>query len=305
MWDLSAMAVFARVVETESFTRAAAELGLSKSAVSKQVSRLEDRLGVRLLNRTTRRLSLSEAGAAYYEGCQRTLAEAAAAEQAVTRLAAAPRGVLRVNAPMSFGVLHVGPALPAFLSACPELTLDLALNDRQVDLVEEGYDVAVRIGVLAESSLVVRRLAPSRLVLCAASGYLADHGRPAAPEELGGHDCLIYSYQAGGREWQFRGPDGLRRVKVSGRLRANNGDILMTAALNGRGIALLPSFIAGDALRAGRLERLLPAWRVAEEANVYAVYPASRNLSPKVRAFVDFLAARFGGTPYWDEGIAP
>ncbi|MDH3595666.1 MAG: LysR family transcriptional regulator [Rhodospirillales bacterium] len=305
MPDLSAMAVFARVVETESFTRAAEELRLSKSAVSKQVSRLEDRLGVRLLNRTTRRLSLTEAGAAFYGGCQKTLSEAEAAEQAVTHLAMAPRGVLRVAAPMSFGFQHVGPALPDFLSACPELTLDLALNDRMVDLVEEGYDVAIRIGVLADSSLVARRLAPSRLVLCAAPGYLAERGRPAAPEDLARHDCASYSYRTAGPEWRFRGPDGLHRVKVSGRLAVNNGDVLLAAALGGLGVVMLPSFIAGGGLRAGGLVRVLPDWRVAEEANVYAVYPASRNLSPKVRVFVDFLAARFGEPPYWDEGIDP
>jgi DNA-binding transcriptional LysR family regulator len=303
MPDLSAMAVFARVVERESFTRAAQDLGLSKSAVSKQVRRLEDGLGVRLLNRTTRRLSLTEAGTAFYEGCQKALSEAEAAEQAVTHLAMAPRGVLRVNAPMSFGFLHVGPALPDFLSACPELSLDLTLNDRMVDLVEEGYDMAVRIGVLPDSSLVARRLAPCRLLPCAAPDYLAARGRPALPEELGRHDCLVYSYRSGGLQWHFRGPEGVRRIKVAGRLRVNNGDALLAAALGGLGVALLPSFIAGEALRAGRLERLLPGWREAEEPSVYAVYPAGRNLSPKVRVLVDFLAARFGDPPYWDEGI--
>ncbi len=217
----------------------------------------------------------------------------------------APRGVLRVAAPMSFGFLHVGPALPDFLGRCPELELDLALNDRMVDLVEEGYDVAVRIGVLADSSLVARRLAPSRLVLCAAPQYLATRGRPVAPEDLVRHDCARYSYRTAGPEWRFRGPDGLRRVKVSGRLAVNNGDVLLAAALGGLGIVMLPSFIAGEALRAGRLERVLPDWRVAEEASVHAVYPAGRYLSPKVRAFVDFLAARFGDPPYWDEGIGP
>jgi DNA-binding transcriptional LysR family regulator len=231
--------------------------------------------------------------------------EAEAAEQAVTHLAAAPRGVLRVNAPMSFGFLHVGPALPDFLSTCPELTLDLALNDRRVDLVEEGYDMAVRIGRLADSSLIARRLAPSRLLLCAAPGYLAARGRPSAPEELAEHDCLVYSYRNTSAHWQFRGPDGLRRVKITGRFRVNNGDALLAAVLGGLGVALLPSFIAGDALRAGRLERLLPSWREAEEHSVYAVYPAVRNLSPKVRVFVEFLAARFGDPPYWDEGIGP
>jgi DNA-binding transcriptional LysR family regulator len=305
MLDLSGMAIFVSVVESESFTGAARELGLSKSAVSKQIARLEDRLGARLLNRTTRRLSLTEAGTAFYEGCRRVVDEAEVAEQRVSRLSAAPRGLLRVNAPMSFGVRHVGPCLSDFLSACPELTLDLALNDRLVDLVEEGYDVAVRIGVLADSSLVARRLAPSHLVLCAAPGYLVARGRPAAPEDLARHDCASYSYRTAGPEWRFLGPDGLRRVKVSGRVTVNNGDVLLAAALRGLGIVMLPSFIAGDALRAGHLERVLPEWRVAEEANVYAVYPASRNLSPKVRVFVDFLAERFGEAPYWDEGIGP
>jgi DNA-binding transcriptional LysR family regulator len=280
--DLGAMALFARVVETGSFTRAAAGLGLSKSSVSKQVSRLEARLGARLLNRTTRRLSLTEAGQAFFEGCQRVVAEAAAAEQAVTHLAAAPRGVLRVNAPMSFGVLHVAPAVPELLAACPELALDLTLNDRRVDLIEEGYDMAIRIGALGDSSLIARRLAPSHRMLCAAPAYLARHGRPEAPEDLADHDCLVYSYQTLGREWRLRSPAGERRVRIA---------------------VFLPSFIAGEALRGGGLERLLPAWRDAEETGVHAVYPAGRNLAPKVRVFIDFLAARFGDPPYWDEGL--
>jgi DNA-binding transcriptional LysR family regulator len=301
--DLGAMALFARVVETGSFTGAAAQLGLSKSSVSKQVSRLEARLGTRLLNRTTRRLSLTEAGQAFFEGCQRVVAEAAAAEQAVTHLAAAPRGVLRVNAPMSFGVLHVAPAVPELLAACPELALDLTLNDRRVDLIEEGYDMAIRIGALGDSSLIARRLAPSHRMLCAAPAYLARHGRPEAPEDLADHDCLVYSYQTLGREWRLRSPAGERRVRIAGRLAVNNGDALLAAALAGQGIVFLPSFIAGEALRGGGLERLLPAWRDAEETGVHAVYPAGRNLAPKVRVFIDFLAARFGDPPYWDAGL--
>ena len=304
MQDLGAMALFARVVEAGSFTGAAAQLGLSKSAVSKQVSRLEDRLGARLMNRTTRRLSLTEAGQAFYEGCQKVVAEAEAAAQAVTHLAAAPRGVLRVNAPMSFGVLHVAPALPALLEACPELSLDLTLNDRRVDLVEEGYDLAIRIGALGDSSLIARRLAPSHRVLCAAPTYLAKRGRPEAPEDLAAHECLVYSYQAAGQAWHLSGPAGEKRVKIAGRLKVNNGDALLAAALTGLGIAFLPGFIAGDALRAGRLEQLLPEWRDAEETKVYAVYPAGRQVAPKVRAFIDFLAVRFGDPPYWDQGLA-
>ncbi len=305
MQDLGAMALFAGVVEAGSFTGAAAQLGLSKSAVSKQVSRLEERLGARLMNRTTRRLSLTEAGQAFYEGCQKVVAEAEAAEQAVTHLAAAPRGVLRVNAPMSFGILHVAPVLPALLEACPELSLDLTLNDRRVDLVEEGYDLAIRIVALGDSSLIARRLAPSHRVLCAAPDYLAARGRrPAAPEDLAADECLVYSYQAAGQEWRLRGPAGEKRVKIAGRLKVNNGDALLAAALAGLGVAFLPSFIAGDALRRGRLEQLLPDWRDGQETSVYAIHPAGRKVPPKVRVFIDFLALRFGDPPYWDEGLA-
>ncbi|MCH9000548.1 MAG: LysR family transcriptional regulator [Proteobacteria bacterium] len=305
MEDLSAMAVFARVVEMESFSGAARALGLSKSAVSKRVGRLEDRMGLRLLNRTTRRLSLTEAGAAFYQGCRRVVAEAEAAERAVTRLASAPRGRLKVNAPMSFGVRHLAPALPDFMARYPELNVDLTLNDRVVDLVEEGFDLAIRIARLAESSLIARRLAPNRLVLCAAPSYLAAHGAPRAVEDLKGHECLLYSYQAAGDVWRLCGPGGERRLAVTGRLRINNGDALLAAALGGLGVALLPCFICGQDLRAGRLIQVLPAWSGPADTAIAAVYPASRNLSPKVRVFVDFLTERFSGTPYWDRDLVP
>ncbi len=304
MLDPSAMVLFARVVEAGSFTGAARDLAISKSAVSKQISRLEDRLGVRLLNRSTRRLSLTEAGAAFHEGCRRVANEAAAAERTVSRLASGPRGELRVNAPMSFGIRHLGPCLADFLQHYPELTIDLTLNDRQVDLVEEGLDIAVRIGVLADSSLIAKRLAPSHRVVVAAPAYLAERGRPERPEQLADHACLRYSYQAAGREWRFRGPDGERRVRTKGPLAVNNGDVLRAAALDGLGVALLPTFFVGPDLRAGRLERLLPDWRDAQDSAVHAVYPANRNLSPKVRVFVDYLAERFGEAPYWDDGLA-
>lgn len=305
MERLDAMAVFAGVVEAESFSGAARALGLSKSAVSKQIGRLEDRLGLRLLNRTTRRLSLTEAGAAFYQGCQRVVAEAEAAERAVTHLASAPRGRLRINAPMSFGLRHISPALPEFLGRYPELAVDLTLNDRVVDLVEEGFDVGVRIAPLADSSLVARRLAPSRSVLSAAPAYLEARGAPRDLDALEDHACLIYSYQASGEAWRLSGPAGERRLKVSGPLRVNNGDAILAAALGGLGVALLPCFICGDDLRAGRLVRVLPGWQAAAGNAVSAVYPAARHLSPKVRVFVDFLAGRFRGTPYWDQGIDP
>jgi len=301
---LAAMAAFAKVVELNGFSAAARDLGLSKSAVSKLVACLEDEMGARLLNRTTRRLSLTEPGLAFYEGAQRMLAEADAAEVAVTHLATAARGVLRVNAPMSFGVRHVGPALPGFLSEYPELAVELDLNDRVVDLVEEGYDVAVRIVRMADSSLIARRLAPSRNILCASPAYLARHGTPLRPEDLAAHECLIYSYQAVGDRWRFQGPGGERQVRISGRLRANNGDALLQAALGGEGIVMSPSFICGDDVRAGRLIQLMPEWNRRGDVDVCAVFPASRNLSPKVRVFIDFLAGRFGDRPYWDEGLS-
>ncbi len=303
MEQLKEMAVFARVVECESFSGAARLLGLSKSAVSKQVGRLESRLGVRLLNRTTRRLSLTEAGSAFFEACQRVVAEAEAAERTVRHLAAAPRGTLRVNAPMSFGASHVAPLLPDFMARYPELAVDMVLNDRLVDLVEEGFDVGVRIGRLMDSSLIARRLGPNRMLLAAAPAYLAARGRPRRPHDLLEHECLIYSYRQGPSDWRFRGPEGEVRVPVSGRLRINNGDALHTAALAGLGITLQPSFICGADIRAGRMERLLPDWQAASESSIYAIYPASRNLLPKVRVFVDFLAARLGDPPTWEEGL--
>jgi DNA-binding transcriptional LysR family regulator len=302
---LAAMAVFARVVEAGSFSEAARALGLSKSAVSKQVGRLEDRLGTRLMNRTTRQLSLTEAGTAFYEHCRQLVADAEAAESAVTHLAAAPRGTLRVNAPMSFGQLHVAPALPDFLAAYPELSVEMQLNDRTVDLIEEGFDLAIRIGRLSDSSLIARRLAPMRRVVCAAPAYVERHGRPAHPRDLKHHECLIYSYLSSGREWRFQGPEGELRVPIQGRLEVNNGDALLAAAREGFGLVMLPTFLCADDLRAGRLEQVLADYCEPEgvAGGVHAVFPASRNLSPKVRVFVDYLVGRFGGRPYWDAGL--
>lgn len=304
--QLAAMAVFARVVEAGSFSAAARELGLSKSAVSKSVARLEDRLGLRLLNRTTRKLSLTEAGAAYHAGCRRMLAEAEAAERSVLRLAEAPRGRLRVNLPMSFGVARIAPLLPDFLRRYPEVELDMVFEDRPVDLVEAGYDLAVRIGALSDSSLVARRLCPVRRVVVAAPAYLEARGEPQRPEALAAHACLLYHYLPSGDSWRFLGPGGEERaVRVSGPARLNNGEALLTACLAGLGVALLPSFLCGEALRTGRLRRLLPDWRDPAELAAHAVFPATRNLPPTVRVFVDHLVAAFGSRPPWDEGLAP
>jgi DNA-binding transcriptional LysR family regulator len=232
------------------------------------------------------------------------VAAAQAAEATVQHLAAAPRGELRINAPMSFGVRHIAPALPEFLERYPELSVDLVLNDRTVDLVEEGFDVGVRIGALTDSSLVARRLAPARRVVCAAPAYLARAGRPEKPEDLRGHDCVAYTYLPSGSLWRFRHPEqGERRVRVGGRLKGNNGDALLAAVAGGVGLALTPTFIVCDELRSGALEPVLGDWEILPEIDVNAVFPASRNLSLKVRVFVDFLAERFAGQPLWDEGL--
>ncbi len=300
MDTLKGMAVFARVVEKGSFSAAARDLRLAKSTVSKQVAALEQRLGARLLNRTTRRLSPTEVGLAYYERCTRIIAEVEEAELAVSRLQLEPRGTLRLNAPMSFGNLHVAPVIADFMNAYPELTVDMTLNDRMVDLVDEGFDVAVRIGRLADSTLIAKKIAPSRLVVCAAPEYWLAHGIPARPQDIGNHNCLIYSNLRNPHEWTFQTADGAKTVSITGKLRANNGEALHAAALKGYGVYLGPTFIVGRDLRSGRLQAVLQEFE-ARNHFIHAVYPHSRHLSVKVRAFVDFLAGRFGDQPYWDQ----
>ena len=304
MDKLTGMAVFARVVEAASFTAAGRQLGMSKSAVSKAVAALEDRLGARLLNRTTRRLAMTEVGQAFYERCARVVAEAEEAELAVTRLQVAPRGTLRINAPVSFGVRHLGPVLGEFVVRHPELEVDIDLSDRFVDLIEEGYDVAVRITRLANSSLIARRIADNRMIVCAAPAYWARHRRPSRPADLAAHDCLIYSYGATRGDWVFQVDGRSVRVRVSGRLQANNGDLHLAAALSGCGVASLPEFICGPALADGRLEAVLGEF-MPEPAGIHAIYPHSRHLSAKVRAFVDFLVERFRDPDWSGRATAP
>jgi DNA-binding transcriptional LysR family regulator len=302
---LTTLAVFVKVVDAQSFAGAARDLGLSPAMVSKHVQTLEAQLGARLLNRTTRRLSLTEIGRGYYERARQILADLEEADRAASDLQATPRGVLKVNAPFSFGIRHVASAIAAYLAAYPDVTVDVSLNDRYIDLLAEGVDVALRIGRLADSSLIARRLVPIRMVLAAAPAYIARHGQPSAPKDLTGHVCLLYTYAATADEWRFTGPDGRDEVvRVSGRLLANNGDILRTAAVDGLGIALLPSFIAGEHVRSGELVRLLPGF-AAPEGALYAVYPPGRHLSPKLRSFIDFLATRFGEAPEWDRPEPP
>jgi DNA-binding transcriptional LysR family regulator len=296
----AALEAFVRVAESGSFSKAAARLKSSKSAISRQVSALEAELGARLLHRTTRALTLTEVGRGYFEQATRILSDLAEANASVGQLQAAPRGRLRVSAPMSFGFLHLAPAVPDFLERYPEVELEMVMNDRFVDLIDEGFDMAVRIGKLVDSSLIARRLAPARIAVCGAPAYLEKRGVPTSPDQLKAHECLCYSNVGMAQEWRFLRPDGrLWPVEVRGRLHANNGDALRAAALRGFGLAVLPGFLVGSDVQSGALVSVLEEFLPRDSA-VHAVYPHARHLSPKVRAFVDFLAERFGPVPYWD-----
>lgn len=300
MDTVDGMRTFAAVVAEGSFSRAAARLDMSPQLASKYVAQLEDRLGVRLLNRSTRQLSLTEAGRAYYERVRQVLADIDDMENAVGDLTTRARGTLRINAPMSFGQLHLTRAIAEYQDAQPEVEVDLTLNDRVVDIVGEGFDLAIRIGRLEESSLVARRLAPVRLVVCGAPAYFRRRGVPASPEELAEHDCLRYAYASDYDRWWFERDGRTHSVRIRGPFTANNGDALRVAALAGKGIVLQPTFIVGEDLRAGRLQTVLDDYRIAM-LNVHAVYAHRQYLSAKVRTFVDFLAGYFGSPPYWDK----
>lgn len=296
---LEGMSVYAAVVDAGTFTGAARQLRISKGAVSQQIQKLEDRLGVRLLNRTTRRLSLTDEGRAFYDHCRRILDEARDAVDALDSLGTRPRGRLRVNAPMSFGIMHLGPAVADFMATYPEIEIDLELNDRQMDVVEEGFDMAIRIARLPDSSLIARRLAPCRRVVMASPEYWNRMGRPTHPDDLRNHEALIYDYLSDPDTWTFKGPAGRISVTVSGRMRANNGEVLLEAAKRGLGVDFAPTFFCCGEIREGELEVVLSDYE-DDPISVYAVYPHKRHLSPRVRAFVDFLAERFGENPYWD-----
>lgn len=296
---LDGIAVFAAVVEAGSFSGAARTLRRSKAAVSTQIQRLEDRLNVRLLNRTTRQLSMTDEGRAYYEHARRILDEAKEARDALDNLTSEPRGTLRLNAPMSFGQLHLGAAIAEFMALHPNIHIDLDLNDRQIDVVEDGYDMAIRIAALPDSSLIARRLAPCRRVIIASPGYWDEHGRPKHPRDLSDHEALIYSYLPEPEKWTFRDGSGPIVVPVKGRYSANNGEVLLDAAIKGLGMYLCPTFFCCDELQKGVLETVLMDYEV-EPISVYAVYPHRRHLATRVRAFVDFLSDRFGDRPYWD-----
>ncbi len=295
----AALEGFIAVVEAGSFTAAAEAQGRTRAAVSRQIQLLEARLGSRLLNRTTRRVSLTEAGRAYYETARRVLGDLAEAEAGIARLTDEPRGLLKIDAPMSFGTMHLAPAVGDFMARYPDVSIQLALNDRFVDIVAEGFDLGLRIGRLEDSSLIARRIVEARLVLCAAPAYLAAHGRPMRPSDLRDHRILHYGYLESGTTWRLKGPAGDESVAIEAALCANNGEVLRDAAIAGQGIARLPTFIVGAALQTGSLVTVLPDYG-PPELSLYVLYPPNRYLAAKVRLFVDFLVERFGGRPYWD-----
>jgi DNA-binding transcriptional LysR family regulator len=289
---LASMKVFAAVVDAGSFAAAAERLDMSRAMASKYVSNLEDHLGTRLLNRTTRRLSLTESGAIFYERSIQIIADVTEAEQAAGHMATTPRGVLKVTMPLAYGLHRLGPLIAEYVSRYPQVKLDLSLSDRKADLVEEGFDVAIRIGSLPESGLIARRLGSERSVVCAAPAYLARHGTPQTPADLRQHACLCYSLTASGEDWHFEGPDASVTVRVAGPIRGDNGDMLRLAALNGAGVIYQPLFIVADDLASGRLVRVLSDY-VSSELGIHALYASRRHLSAKVRSFVDFLVMQW------------
>lgn len=303
MNELSDIAVFVQVVKSGSFTAAAEHLSLSKGVVSKYVSRLETRLGARLLNRTTRRLSLTEVGQSFFERSRHALQEIEDAETEVSRLQGKPRGTLRINAPMSFGVMHVAPAIPVFLEQYPELSIDMNLDDRKVDVIEGGYDVSIRISDLPDSSLVARRIGPCRHVVVASPAYLERHGTPGHPDQLREHNVITYQYQASVQVWHFRGEgEPPISVPVRGSIQMNNSLAIRAALLNGEGITRTPSFVVGRDIEEGTLCPILTNYSTLE-VSIYLVYPQRQHLAPKVRAFVDFMMNRVSEQPYWDAGL--
>ena len=294
-----AFRVFAHVVESGSFAAAAERLNLSPTATSRHVAELEAHLQTRLLNRTTRRVSLTESGRAFYERAVQLLADLDEAEREAQRAAVVPRGTIRLTTSVNFGVRHVAPAIAAFLAAHAQVRFDVSLSDRIVDLVEEGFDLGVRIGAPGSENIVARKLGETRLVPCASPAYLAKHGAPESPEDLTRYNCFTYEYVTPRNLWRFRDAAGTERaVRVSGNLHSNNGDLLAEAAAQGAGVVLEPAFIVGPEVRAGRLVPLLQEYTAAPTP-IYAVYPSRKHLSAKVRLFVEFLIARFGDAQDW------
>jgi DNA-binding transcriptional LysR family regulator len=304
MEHLADIAIFVKVVDLGSFTAAATALESSQPVVSKAVNRLEQRLGVRLLNRTTRRLSLTEAGAELYRQGAQAIAALDNVQLEIARFQTEPRGTLRVNAPNAFTVLHLQQKLPSFLERNPSVVLDLTTEDRMVDLIEEGYDAAVRIGRLESSTLIARKIAPCRQVICASPAYIARHSAPEEVEDLLSHNCIVYTLGRDARSWCLLNDNNEEvLLPVRGNAAVNNGLVGCGLGIEGVGLTLLPTFYVGDALRSGKLVRVLPKVRLPE-LGLYVVYPERRNALPKLRAFIDFMITAFGPEPEWDRGLS-
>jgi DNA-binding transcriptional LysR family regulator len=302
MDKLESLKIFTKVVQHGGFSTAARELRLSRSAVSKAVIDLETSLGVQLLVRTTRSTSPTQSGLTYYQQAVAILADVEEADAMVSRLNTEPRGLLRVNAPMSFGTLYLGSALADFMSLYPELKIQLVLSDQQLDPVQEAFDVTLRIADPPSSSLIARKIAPARRVICAAPAYLEQRGSPQHPTDLRAHECLTYGHLATGNQWKLSGPDGDHWIHIPWKLCTNNAEVLRDAAVRGRGLALLPTFIAGPELRTGALVPVLSQY-FPPELSIFAIYPQTRHLSVKARAFLDFLVTQFSGRPPWEMNV--
>ncbi|MCH1921220.1 LysR family transcriptional regulator [Shewanella sp. A3A] len=301
--DFPSIPLFVAVVESGSYSRAAEKLHLTKSAVSKRISQLEDELGTRLLQRTTRQMRLTEAGERYYQYVSQAVALAQQGADAVAELQGEPRGKLKVTAPMSFGVRHIAPFITEFLQCYPDIELDLQFEDRMVDIIAEGFDLAIRIGHLPDSNLIAQRLTACHSVLCAAPEYLTQHPRPSAPADLSQHNCIKYTYFRGGSEWTFHKNNQQYKVLPKGNMSVNNSEAIRQALLSGLGIGQLPTFIVGKDIQQQRLVPLMSPYTLPVHA-VYAVYPERRHLPQKVSIFVAFLSQKYGqAAAYWDVGV--
>ena len=298
MIDLNDIALFVAVAEDKSFTVAARRLGLPKSTLSRRITGLEEQLGARLLQRTTRQVKLTDVGDAFFERCSQIVADAEDARQAVMQLQQHPRGRLRVTAPPLFAEAYLAEVLATFGARHPEVRVELVVTDRLVDLVEEGFDLAIRAGRLPDSSLIARKLGPSGLVLVASPEYLAARGTPQRPVDLAEHDCLVFGLPPGPHVWRFEGARGTQTVAVTPKLLANSFGVTRAVAQAGLGVAILPTFMAAADMQSGRLVRVLPGHEPPEGA-IWAVYPSNRHLSAKVRALVDTLADAFGDPAPW------
>ncbi|MFK8081017.1 MAG: LysR family transcriptional regulator [Granulosicoccus sp.] len=298
------MSIFNRVVETGSISGAAERTGVAKSVVSRRLKELEAHLGVELFHRTTRRMNLTDTGRAFYKQSVRILEDVVEAELATSQVHRTLKGGLKVALPSTFGLMHMGPAINEFLQAHPDIEFDLDFNDRSVHLMQEGFDLAIRIAKLPNSSLIARRLAPIRHILCASPRYLDENGTPQTPDDLVHHHCLNYNLMADNDQWLFKDTQGKTiTTKIRPYLHASSGEFLRSAAVDGLGIAQLPSFIIFEEIELGTLVPVLNEYQ-RTDLNAYAIYPRTRHLSQRVRAFVDFLLSRFEDVPYWDQCLS-